>query len=152
MLLAAYDEHPTLAPGSIVRHGLRRSEIQAVAPRSFPDAAAFKAATQSAKNYPTLLLGAEWCLPLTGGPRIFEAPTPNGTEITMGRVESLLEELNALNQRTLRLNRDDMETARQAGPPQSGAPVEEVAPFGLSVLIALAEFADPQRVVWIMDY
>lgn len=135
-----------------MRKGLRSKTIQPVFPREFQESDAFKAARVSPERYPTLLLGAEWCLPLTEGPALFHAPTPNGTQLTMGRVDRLLEELSILNDRTLQLSPRDLDAARQAGPPQPASPVEDVAPFGLSVLVAVAEFASVHSVPWIMDY
>jgi hypothetical protein len=37
-------------------------------------------------------------------------------------------------------------------PPKPSAPVEQVAPFRLSVLLTLAEYATANSVPWIMDY
>lgn len=150
VLLAAYDEQPTLAPGA--KAGLFRSRIPAVSPDRFGEAQAFKVASQRPARYPTLLLGAEWCVPLIGGPTVFLAPTPNGRQITMGHVDRLVEELDSLNQRTLRLSDSDLEAARFAGPLSPNPSVETVAPFGLGVLIAVARFAASHRVAWIMDY
>ena len=152
VLMAAYEEQPTLAPGSKVRRLLGSSVVPAVAPAQFPEAQAFKAAAQSPSRYPTLLTGAQWCLPLVGGPMVFRAPSPNGTPLTMGHVSRLAEELALLNQRTLRLSAADMESARQAGPSEPGSSVDATAPFGLSVLMAAADFAASHRVAWIMDY
>jgi hypothetical protein len=149
VLLAAYDEQPNLAPGA--KAGLFRSRIPAVSPDRFGDAQAFKVASQNPAKYPTLLLGAEWCLPLVGGPTVFPARTPNGSQITMGHVDRLVEELDSLNQRTLRLSDSDLEAARFAGPSSPNASVESMAPFGLGVLISVARFAAKHRVAWIMD-
>lgn len=152
VLMAAFDEQPTLAPGSKVRRLLGSSLVPAVMPRQFPDAQAFKVASQSPTRYPTLLSGAEWCLPLVGGPAVFRAPAPNGNPTTMGHVSRLADELDLLNQRTLRLSAADMESARQAGPPEPGSSVDATAPFGLSVLMAVVAFAANHRATWIMDY
>lgn len=152
LLLSAYDEKPSLAPGARVKRLFRPLTVPAVAPGQFADAEAVKAAAQSPLRYPTLLRGAEWCLPLAGGPALFTAATPSGKQITMGHLACLVAELDVLNQRTLRLSPDDMEAARQAGPPESGLSVENTAPFGLSVLTATAEFAAMNKVAWIMDY
>jgi hypothetical protein len=152
VLLAAFEERPDLAPGQAVRKGLWRRVIESVTPRNFPESEAFKAASQSPTTFPTLLHGAEWCLPLTSGPTVFNAATPNGTQLTMGRVDQLLAELINLNERTLQLSPAELESARQAGPPRPSAPVLEVAPFGLAVMLALAEFAAVHSVPWIMDY
>jgi hypothetical protein len=152
VLMAAYDEQPSLAPGSKVRRLLGSSVVPAVAPRQYSEAQAFKAAAQSPMRYPTLLTGAQWCLPLVGGPTVFRAPSPNGTPLTMGHVSRLAEELALLNQRTLRLSAADMESARRVGPPKPGSSVDATVPFGFSVLTAVADFAAAHRVAWIMDY
>src|SRR5207237_6239928 len=67
-LLAAYEEQPSLAPGTKVRRLLGSSVVPGVAPRQFGEAPALKAAVQSPARYPTLVMGGEWCLPLVGGP------------------------------------------------------------------------------------
>lgn len=152
VLLAACDERPDLAPGAAVRRGLRRSTIGDVAPRQFFDSEAYKAASRSPTRYPTLLSGAEWCLPLAEGPMVFEASKPNGRAVTMGRVAGLLNELTTLNERTLRLSPADLAAAREAGPPRPLASPADVAPFGLAVLLTLAEYAAIHSVPWIMDY
>ena len=152
VLLAAFEERPDLAPGQPARRGWRRRVVEPVLPRSFPDSDAFRVASQSPTTFPTLLRGAEWCLPLTNGPEVFTAATPNGVELTMGRVDRLVAELINLNERTLQLSPAELTAAREVGPPGPGATVSEVAPFGLSVMLALAEFAAVHAVPWIMDY
>ena len=152
ILLAAYDEQPQLAAGAEIRRFLGRSTVAAVEPARFHEAPAFKAAIQSPARFPTLLLGAQWCLPLAGGPAVFTAPTPSGTQLVMGRVAGLVEELHTLNQRTLRLSSEQLRAAAHAGPPGVDAPVEAMAPFGLAVLTATAEFAANHHAAWIMDY
>ena len=99
-----------------------------------------------------VLRGAEWCLPLATGPTLFGTQTPNGGEVTMGRVDNLVSELRDLNEATLRLSPAALAAAREDGPPEPGAPVAAVAPFGLAVLLHLAEYAAAHRVPWIMDY
>lgn len=152
ILLAAYDERPDLVPGYAQRDGLPHTVISDVGPRRFEEAAAFTAARQAPRRYPTLLGGAEWCLPVTEGPIVYRAPAPNGRQTPMGRVDRLLAELHLLNDRTLQLSPADLSAARQAGPPSGAATVEQTAPFGLSVLLALAEFANTHHAAWIMDY
>lgn len=152
VLLAAYDERPDVAPGSTLRRGFRRSPVRETLPRDFGDAPAFKAASRLPQKYPTLLSGAEWCLPLSAGPTLFQAPTPNGDQLLMGRVTALHQELTELNGATIRLSSGDLATAREKGPPEPGSSVEAVAPFGIAVLLALAEYAVVNRVAWIMDY
>lgn len=151
MLLAAYDEQPSLAPGAKVKRLVGSRTVAAVAPESFAEAEAFKAASQSPTRYPTLLR-AEWCLPLAGGPVLFAAPTPSGKQVTMGHVDRLLSELVLLNERTLRLSAADLATARRNEGEPDLASFAAMAPFGLSVLMAAAEFAAQHRVAWILDY
>jgi hypothetical protein len=151
ILLAAYDEQPALAPGAKVKRLIGTRTVAAVAPGDFGEAEAFKAASASPARYPTLLRGAEWCLPIVGGPVLFAAPTPRGRQVTMGHVDRLLDELKVLNQRTLKLSPAEMEAARQAGPTDPGS-LEGMAAFGLSVVMPTAEFAAAHRVAWIMDY
>lgn len=150
VLLAAYDEHPELAPGAKVKKLFGSRMVAAVAPDDFGHAEAFRAAAESPVRYPTLLR-AEWCLPISGGPALFAAATPGGKQITMGHVDRLFEELTLLNRRTLKLSAADMEAARKAGPSETET-FEGMAPFGLSVVMATAEFAATHRVAWIMDY
>lgn len=152
VLLAAYDEQPGLAPGSTRRDGLRGTAAPQVSPRQFGEASAFTAAHQAPRRYPTLLRGAEWCLPISDGPLVYRAPAPNGMHTPMGRVDRLVAELQLLNDRTLQLSPADLSAARQAGPPEPAATVEQAAPFGLSIMLALAEFAVTHQVAWIMDY
>jgi hypothetical protein len=77
---------------------------------------------------------------------------PNGNPITMGRVDNLLTELQALNERTLTLSDADLAAASTAGPPASGTTVAQTAPFGLAALLRLASYATTRRTAWIMDY
>ena len=83
---------------------------------------------------------------------MFKAPTPSGAQLVMGRVAGLVEELHTLNQRTLRFSSEQLTAAAQAGPPGVDAPLEAMAPFGLAVLTATAEFAAHHQAAWIMDY
>jgi hypothetical protein len=149
LLLAAYDEHPELKPKP-QRTFLRRSKVPTVDPRQFRQTEAFKAAAQSPARYPTLLLGAEWCLPIKGGPPVFRASTPTGRETAMGHTDRLLEELNQLNQRTFKLSPKDLYALQ--GEPDRSPSFEEASAVGLGVLTEVAEFAAARRVTWIMDY
>jgi hypothetical protein len=152
ILLAAYIERPDLAPGAARRQGLRRRPVTPTLPRDYPDAEAFKAASAAPARFPTLLTGAEWCLPIAVGPSVFEAESPHGTVLTMGSVDKLLNELKDLNSCTLQLSASGLDNAFSLGPPRPHAQVDEVAPFGLASLLKLAEFAVEHRVAWIMDY
>jgi hypothetical protein len=152
VLLAAYDEQPRLAPGAVIRRGLRRTETSDVDPRMFSDSPAVNAAREDPQRYPTLLLAAQWCLPLSSGPTIFSVPTPNGTVLRMGRIDQLQSELHELNERILRLTGGQLSELRRAGPPNRGTPARDVAPFGLSVLLSVVDYAAANRLPWIMDY
>jgi hypothetical protein len=151
MLLAAYDDQPGRAPGARVRRLLGSRTVPEVAPAEFSQAEAFKAASQAPVRYPTLLR-AQWCLPLSGGPILFAAPTPAGNEVTMGHVDRLLAELVTLNERTLRLSEADLALARRNESEPDISSFEAMAPFGLGVLMATARFAAEHRVAWILDY
>ncbi len=153
VLLAAYDERPDLAPGSKFRSGLRSRTIGLTEPRKFAESEAFRAASKAPIRYPSLLQCAEWCLPLTAGPTVWSAPSPNGTELNVGRVDRLYAELTELNSRTLRLSPHQLAEANKAAPAQpQTASLDDVASFGLSVLLELAEYALVNSVPWIMDY
>lgn len=152
VLLAAHIERPDLAPGSRTGKTFRRRTIEPVLPRAFPDSDAFKAASTQPSRYPTLLRGAEWCLPIPATGGVVEATTPNGSRLMMGSVQGLLAELHDLNNRTLRLTPEGIAQAIASGPPGPDAPHMEVAPFGLAVLTSLAEHASANRQCWIMDY
>ncbi|HEY6809428.1 MAG TPA: hypothetical protein VI160_11655 [Gemmatimonadales bacterium] len=151
LLLAAYDEQPALAPGMKVKRLLGSRTVPAVAPAEFGQAEAFQVAAQAPVRYPTLLR-AEWCLPLEGGPVLFAAPTPFGKEVTMGHVSRLWAELVMLNERTLRLDAEGLAKARRNESEPDLNSFEAMAPFGLSVLLATAEFAVQRRAAWILDY
>jgi hypothetical protein len=151
ILLAAYNERPDLAPGATIAGDADRRVIAPTLPRDYQQAPAYQAASQAPQRYPTLLHGAEWCLPISTGPAVFEAPTPAGARIRMGHVEQLLAELHNLNRQTVQLSPAALATARRH-PPARGAPVADVAPFGLATLTALAEFAAVNHTCWIMDY
>lgn len=152
LLLAAYDEQPALAPGMKVKRLLGSRTVPAVAPEEFGQAEAFQVAAQAPTRYPTLLRGAEWCLPVEGGPVLFAAPTPFGKEVTMGHVSQLHAELMMLNERTLQLDPEGLAKARRNEDEPDMNSFEAMAPFGLSVLLGTAEFALEHRAAWILDY
>ena len=144
VLLAAHLERPDLAPGTPVRKGLRRRAVDSVPPQAFANSEAFKAVATAPSRFPTLLRGAEWCLPIGPDGPIFEAPAPNGTAIRTGSVDRLLAELRDLNDNTLRLTPAEMEEAI-AGPSGRSGSDAEYARFGLALLTELAEFAVVNR-------
>ena len=120
-LLAAYDERPDLRG-------------DADDPRTFGEAAAYQKAAAQPERYYSLLAGVEWWLPLSVDPGVIEAPPPAGDPIRMASVDRLLGELRVLGERTGILAGGDLEEVRRAGPADRGAPVEEVARFGLAVV------------------
>ncbi|MGH3646434.1 MAG: hypothetical protein ACRDTM_04560 [Micromonosporaceae bacterium] len=138
-LLAAYDEHPDL------RH-------EADDPRAFADAPAHQEASAQPERYYSLLGGVEWWLPLSVDPVVIEASPPAGEPLRMASVDRLLSELRLLGERTGILAGHDLEEVRRAGPADDGAPVEELARFGLAVMLALAEAAAEHRQPLLMDY
>jgi hypothetical protein len=74
-----------------------------------------------------------------------------GVMTTMSSVFTLHDELLALNERTLQLSPAQLSSARFAGPAEDPTP-ENMAPFGLAVFTAAAEFAVTNRVPLILDY
>lgn len=142
LLLAAYDERPDLRPGP----GAKQDS-----PREFGDALAYQAASAEPELYVSLLSGVEWWLPLTEDPVVIEASRPNGEPVRMSSIERLAVELELLANRTEIFAGHDPAEARQ-GPPGDGAPVEEVARFGLAVMLDLAETALKHRQPFLLDY
>jgi hypothetical protein len=149
VLLAAYDEQPDLRPGARKRFGGRQP---ADSPRAFGDSAAYKTAARSPRQYPTLLSGVEWWLPIDVGPTVFEVPRPNGAPARMGRVDQLVSELTQLSQR---FGLDDparRQSLRHSGPPLIQDDVDAAGQFGLAVLLELALRAQQARQPLLMDY
>jgi len=142
LLLAAYDERPDLRPAA----GAPQDD-----PRAFADAPAYQAASAEPERYLTLLSGVEWWLPLTEDPLVIEAPRPTGQPTRMGSIDRLVAELRLLDERAGVFAGHDPAELRQ-GPPTDGATVEEVARFGLAVMLDLAERAIEQRQPLLMDY
>jgi hypothetical protein len=142
LLLAAYDERPDLRPDA----GAKQDS-----PREFGDSPAYQAASEEPERYVTLLSGVEWWLPLTEDPVVIEASRPNGEPARMGSVDRLAAELQLLAQRTGVFVGHDLAEAQQ-GPPGDGASVEEVARFGLAVMLELAESAVKHRQPFLLDY
>ncbi len=116
ILLAACAERPDLAPGATMAGGAEHEVIAPTLPRDYQQAPAYQTASQTPQRYPTLLYGAQWCLPITGGPGVFEAPTPAGVRLRMGHVEQLLAELHDLNRQTLQLSPAALAAARHHAP------------------------------------
>lgn len=151
MLLAAYDERPDLRPRAQRPRRWRRHASGSDSPSDADRTPAVRAVRKAAASrYPALLLGAQWWLP-GSVPAVFEATSVNGTTIRMGSLAALVDELHALNDRTLRLSPGDFAVAR-AAPPPATATVATAAPFGLAVYTGLAEWALARRQPLVMDY
>jgi hypothetical protein len=149
VLLAAYDEQPDLRPGARKRFGGKQAADN---PRAFGDSAAYKAASRSPRQYPTLLSGVEWWLPIDVGPTVFEVPRPNGQPARMGRVDQLVTELTQLAQRFGVDDPTRRQDLRQSGAPLAQNDVNAAGQFGLAVLIELALHAQKARRPLLMDY
>lgn len=152
LVLAACQEQPHLTPGTTTEVAGRSITNPPLLAANFQDGQVFKIAATAPNLFPVLLKGAEWCLPVPADTPLFDAPTPNGTEVLMGSLAAFVDELRALNERTLRLSPADLKAVRAAGPPDPNGLWEDAAPFGLSILLELAEFALANSVAWIMDY
>jgi hypothetical protein len=107
---------------------------------------------RSGGDYPSLLSGVEWWLPMEEGPSVFAAHDVGGRKRRMSRVDVLSDELGRLNRATLDLDQAALESAGQMGPPAPGSPAEQVAPFGLAVLTRLVREAKSHRQPPILDY
>jgi hypothetical protein len=149
MLAAAYDERPDLRPTGA---GLFRRKASSDPPRDFGEARAYQAASANPTRYPSLLGGAEWWLPIGPASGSWAAPRLSGEVTRMSTVGSLGSELVELAQRTGLLNGMDREDILQRGVSSSDAPLEEVAPFGLALLLGLAERALLHRQPLLLDY
>lgn len=139
VLLAAYDEQPDLR-GDTDRPG------------AYGEALAYQRASQQPEYYYSLLAGAEWWLPLQTDPVVIEAPPPAGEPVRMSSIDRLCAELRLLAERTAIFTDLDVVEVRRAGPPAEGASVEDVARFGLAVMLELAEYAAESWQPLIMDY
>jgi hypothetical protein len=151
LLLAAYQVCPELTPNP--KRGFLFRKINPELPRRFGESPAYRAAVKKGGGeYPSLLLGAEWWLPIAGGPALFEAEALDGGKRRMSRVRVLHDELTRLNQATVQLDSDAQEATRWNGPTAPDQPVSELAPFGLSVLLGLAERALTAKQPLLLDY
>ena len=149
VLAAAYDERPDLRPDA---SGLLRRKASPDRPRDFGESRAYQAASAQPTRYPTLLGGAEWWLPIGSMPGAWAAPRVSGEMTRMSTVENLGTELVELADRTGLLDGVRREDVLQRGVPSSDAPIEEVAPFGLAMLLGLAEQASLHRQPLLLDY
>ena len=107
-----------------------------------------KASGGDAPRYPHLYL-PEWWLP--GGVPVFQSITPAVTQVAFGSSETLLQELELLNERTLRGTRDDLARWRDDGA-EPGGPFEDAARFGLAVLTELARRSVEHRLPMLLYY
>lgn len=142
LLLAAYDERPDLRPSE----GAEQDN-----PRDFAEAPAYQAAAAEPERYLTLLAGVEWWLPLAVDPLVIEAPRPTGDPILMGSIDRLIAELRLLDERVNVFAGHDPAVLRR-GLPGDDPTVEEVARFGLAVMLDLAETAREHRQPLLLDY
>ncbi|MFG2101780.1 hypothetical protein ACGFJ5_14370 [Micromonospora echinaurantiaca] len=142
LLLAAYDEHPDLQPSPWDKPD---------SPREFADAPAYQAASAQPERYLTLLSGVEWWLPLPADPLVIEASRPTGQPTRMGSVDRLAAELRLLAERTGLLAGYDPAELRR-GLFTDDPTVEDLARFGLAVMLDLAETAIEHRQPLLLDY
>jgi hypothetical protein len=149
VLAAAYDERPDLRPAA---HGLLRRKASPDKPRDFGEAHAYQAASASPTRYPSLLGGAEWWLPIGPWSGSRAAPRVSGEMTRMSTIENLGSELVDLAERTGVLNGLRHDDVLQRGVSSSDAPLEEVAPFGLAMLLGLTEKASLNRQPLVLDY
>lgn len=149
VLAAAYEVEPDLRPWTANEIGWSQQEPDD--PRQWAAAPAVVAAATHPEPYVTLLSGVEWWLPLPGG-WVIEAPRPLGAPVRMAAVEQLVAELELLAGRLGLTAEAHWQEVGRAGPPEAGAPVEDVARFGLSVLLPLAYQAHEARQPLLLDY
>jgi hypothetical protein len=149
VLAAAYDERPDLRPAS---SGLLRRKASPDKPRDFGEARAYQAASANPTRYPSLLGGTEWWLPIGPNPGSWAAPRVSGEVTRMSTVENLGSELVDLAARSGLLDGMNREDVLQRGVSSPGASLDEVAPFGLALLLGLAERALLHRQPLLLDY
>jgi hypothetical protein len=125
VMLAAYEEHPELP----------RPKISSA---DFPNDAAWKASTAEGfrSRYTTILQPELW-LPCRL-PFAFRAPDAAGNVVWIGSSRSLLDQLRALNEATVRGTREQLAQWRRENFDQ-GASFEEGSRFGLAMFTELAE-------------
>jgi hypothetical protein len=92
----------------------------------------------------------ELWLPITmDGP--IHTTGPGGNALTIGSVEGLVTELERVNDKTVRMDQQDLIAARESGPPDDGA-FDPLARFGLAVFLGLARTAHERVQPMILDY
>jgi hypothetical protein len=149
LLLAAYTEHPDLAPAP--KHGLFRRGSADNA-REFEKSEAYQAASKAPTRFRSLLHGTEWWLPVDSGGRAFRAPRPDGNPVKMAPVSALLRELRDLAEALGLTDTAEGAAIRQAGPPPDSDDVMACGRFGLSVFLPLAAKAYLDRQPLLLDY
>ena len=139
LLLAVYDERGDLRrPTRVVGDWTRDRAWKEGSKSGF-----------EASRYQHLLLPEMW---LPGGNDLqIVAEDPAGDEVEIGSTFALLEELQELNARTFRGDPRSLEEWRQAGPSR-GESFDEMARFGLAVLLELAGKAVEHRLPMKLDY
>lgn len=84
---------------------------------------------------------------------VFAAETVAGAQGTFGSSTRLLQELNALNARSLRATTRDIERWRAEGPTETpGNPFDQAMRFGYAVFVKLAEESVEHRLPMLLDY
>lgn len=138
LLLAAYDEHPGAPrPKGPVKHWEQ-------------DTLYLRAAAGSQK-YPQLLRGAVWWLPCDFD-WMFLAEDPGGHERGIGSSIRLLQELDALNARTFRLDPAALAEVRRGGTPSRSSDLETGARFALALCTELARRSAEERLPYLLDF
>jgi hypothetical protein len=151
VLLAAYEVCPDLAPRP--KRGFLSRRINPEIPRIFRESPAYRAAADTGGgDYPSLLLGVEWWLPIVGAPRVFRLEDLGGRVRTMSRLDVLHDELRRLNRATMHLDSEQLAAAHGRPPQGPDRPVHELAPFGLSIFMSLVETALANRQPLLLDY
>lgn len=145
-LIAAADERPDLLPKTRKRLFGRKAVADPLA--EFRDNG-YATAITAPQLYPSLLLGAEWWLPLPLS-GVIQASRPNGEVALMGSVDGLVEELSLLARR-LGLSGDDLASFRESGP-TADQDVAREGRFGLAVFLEIALEAQRHRLPMVLDY
>jgi hypothetical protein len=100
-------------------------------------------------RYPSIELPQLW-LPITL-PAVIDAIGPMGKELMIGSVDTLVAELEQVNDRTVRLDEAAIDAARATGAPEDAA-FEPLARFGMSLFLTLARAAKERSQPMILDW
>lgn len=144
VLLAAGLEHPELSD-------------PAEDPGNFAHSRAFQAVARTgSENFPSLLGGVEWWLPLPQSMAVFTGQTPMGNEVAMGTLDLLERELELLKQRVGVDNSTLGEALLMGGPaadePHTADTTRQWGVFGLAVFLELTRQAQRMQLPLLMDY